>query len=192
MTDATSATVTIYDPPVPGFYFNPNTPSVFDPTVSIVDVSQGADYYNYTFEGYGTSSDREPTMTFPVEEETTINVCQTVTSEEGCSAELCTPLLIHEEVLFYVPNVVTPDGDQYNQTFFPVFTSGVDPYDYHLTIFNRWGEIIFESYNYNFGWNCRYGSRDVVQDGVYVWQIEFGEKLSDKRQMHRGHVTVLR
>ncbi|MBD3637745.1 MAG: gliding motility-associated C-terminal domain-containing protein [Crocinitomicaceae bacterium] len=192
LTDDASSTVTIHEPPQPGFYFNPNSPSVFDPTVSIVDLSQDADYYTYTFEGYGTSNDPTPTMTFPVEEETTIQVCQKVVSDAGCEAETCQDLFIHEEVLFYVPNAVTPDGDQFNQTFFPVFTSGVDPYDYHLTIFNRWGEIVFESYNYNYGWNCRYGNGDIVQDGVYIWQIEFGEKLTDKKQTHRGHVTVLR
>lgn len=113
-------------------------------------------------------------------------------SEEGCEAEQCQDLLIHEEVLFYVPNAVTPDGDPHNQTFKPVFTSGVDPWDYHLTIFNRWGEIIFESYNFDKGWDCTYGTGGVVQDGVYIWQIEFGEKLTDKKQLHRGHVTVLR
>lgn len=192
LTDNASATVTIHQPPTPGFYFNPQSPSVFDPTVRIVDLSQGAEYYTYNFDGFGTSNDPEPTMTFPVDEETTIEVCQKVTSEEGCEAEQCQDLLIHEEVLFYVPNAVTPDGDIHNQTFKPVFTSGVDPWDYHLTIFNRWGEIVFESYNFDKGWDCSYGNNGTVQDGVYVWQIEFGEKLTDKKQLHRGHVTVLR
>ena len=99
---------------------------------------------------------------------------------------------LYEEILFYIPNVFTPDGDLFNETFHPVITSGIDMFDYHLTIFNRWGEIIFESYNYDFGWNGHYGSGGLVDDGVYIWQIEFGEKLSDKKQTHRGHVTVLK
>ncbi|MBD3637483.1 MAG: gliding motility-associated C-terminal domain-containing protein [Crocinitomicaceae bacterium] len=184
--------VQINDPPVPGFYFNPESPSVLDPSVQVVDISQNAVSYAYTFEGYGTSSDPEPYMTFPVEEETTIEVCQAIVSTEGCPAEICIPLDIHEEILFYVPNAVTPDGDLFNESFTPVFTSGVDPYNYHLTIFNRWGEIVFESFDYDRGWNCHYGDGGLVEDGVYIWQIEFGEKLSDRRQTHRGHVTVLK
>ena len=184
--------VTIYEPPVPGFYFDPHSPSVLEPSVQIIDISENAVQYTYTFEGFGTSSEAEPYVTFPVEEETTIIVCQQIVSAEGCPAEICIPLDIHEEILFYVPNVVTPDGDLFNEEFFPVFTSGVDPYEYHLTIFNRWGEIVFESYDYNYGWNCHYGDGGLVQDGVYIWQIEFGEKLSDKKQTHRGHVTVLK
>ena len=73
-----------------------------------------------------------------------------------------------------------------------MFTSGYDKFDYHLTIFNRWGEIIFESFDAQYGWNGNYGDGGLVQDGVYIWQIEFKETMSDKHHTHRGHVTVLK
>ena len=78
------------------------------------------------------------------------------------------------------------------KTFQPVFYSGFDKYDFHLMIFNRWGEVVFESYNAEKGWNGHYGDGGLVQDGVYVWQIEFKEAMSDRRHTHRGHVTVLK
>jgi len=184
--------VCIYEDPIPGFYTDPNSPSILDPTTTVISTAQDAVSWYYTFDGFGTSSVENPTITFPVDEETTVNICQTVTSAEGCTATICSPLDIHEEILFYVPNIFTPDGDLYNETFHPVITSGIDMFDYHLTIFNRWGEIIFESYNYDYGWNGHYGNGGLVEDGVYIWQIEFGEKLSDKKQTHRGHVTVLK
>lgn len=184
--------VDVHPYPVPGFYTEPHSPSVLDPAAQIIDISDGAVAWYYTFQGFGSSSQQEPFVEFPVEEEIEIEICQTVTSDMGCVATICKPLDIHEEILFYVPNIFTPDGDLFNESFFPVFTSGVDPYEYHLTIFNRWGEIIFESYNYDFGWNGHYGDGGLVDDGVYIWQIEFGEKLSDKKQTHRGHVTVLK
>ena len=83
-------------------------------------------------------------------------------------------------------------GNNINNTFYPVFTAGYDPYDYHLSILNRWGEIIFESYDASVGWDGTYGTRGLVEDGVYIWQIEFGETMSDKRHKQRGHVTVLK
>ena len=192
ITETTVGAVEINEPPVPGFYWEPNDPTVLDPTIQIVDISQNADTYTYTFGGYGSSNQAEPSITFPVDEETEIEVCQYIVSVDNCAAEICLPVTINEIVLFYVPNVITPDGDLYNEVFRPVFTSGVDPFDYHLTIFNRWGEIIFESYNYDTGWNGHYGDGGLVPDGVYIWQIEFGEKLTDKKQTHRGHVTVLK
>lgn len=179
--------------PVPGFFWNPDAPSVLDPTIQIVNTADNAAFYMYNFGGFGTSIEEEPTFTFPsTGEEATYEICQYVISPDGCKDTLCQDILIQEEIIFYVPNVFTPDGDPHNQTFKPVVTSGIDMYNYHLTIFNRWGETVFESFNYDFGWDGTYGSQGLVEDGVYIWQIQFGEKYSDKRQTHRGHVTVLK
>lgn len=94
-------------------------------------------------------------------------------------------------MIFYVPNAFTPDGDIHNNTFLPVFTSGYDPYDYHLIIFNRWGEIIFESFNSEIGWDGTY-SDHLAEDGVYIWKIVFKENKTDKKHQEIGHVTLLR
>jgi gliding motility-associated-like protein len=192
-TTSISDVICVADDPTPGFYWEPSQPSVIDPTISLVNISNGGTSYQYTYSTGGSSSEENPTETFNgITEETTITVCQTVTSAQGCSADTCADITIYEDIIFYVPNSFTPDGDLFNETFHPVFTSGVDPYDYHLIMFNRWGEILFESYNFDEGWNGHFGNGGLVKDGVYIWQIEFGEKLSDKKQTHRGHVTVLK
>jgi gliding motility-associated-like protein len=83
----------------------------------------------------------------------------------------------------------------YNQTFKPVFTSGFDPYDYNLFIYNRWGELIFESKDANFGWDGTYGiggQNLKVQDGAYTWKIEFKTLQSDERKRVTGHVNLLK
>ena len=54
-------------------------------------------------------------------------------------------IIINDELIFYVPNTFTPDGDTYNQTFQPIFTSGYDPLVFSMLIYNRWGELLFES-----------------------------------------------
>jgi len=192
-TATVASAVCIAEDPIPGFYWEPALPTILDPTVTFVDISSGGNTYAYTFDGQGSSSDQNPTHTFTgVDVETTFNVCQTVTSVEGCIADTCIDVTIYETVLFYIPNSFTPDGDIFNEEFKPVFTAGVDPYEYHMTIFNRWGEIMFESYNYDNGWDGHFGNGGLVKDGVYVWQVEFGEKISDEKHTHRGHVTVLK
>jgi gliding motility-associated-like protein len=98
---------------------------------------------------------------------------------------------MREELIFYVPNTFTPDNNGMNEVFLPIFTSGFDPYDYNLLIFNRWGEIVFESYNHQVGWDGTYRGR-LVQDGTYVWKIEFKTKYTDERKVHTGHVNVLK
>ena len=76
------------------------------------------------------------------------------------------------------PNAFTPDpngpsGGYYdpnsfsNDVFFPIF-EGVE--DYHLMIFNRWGELIFESFDINIGWDGYYRG-ELAQSDVYVWKV---------------------
>lgn len=96
-----------------------------------------------------------------------------------------------ESLIYYVPNAFTPDGDGYNQTFKPIFTSGFDLYNFHFTIFNRWGEILFESYDSTKGWNGNYGGIPC-QDGVYTWKVEFGLIKTDERVLDYGHVVLIR
>jgi gliding motility-associated-like protein len=60
-----------------------------------------------------------------------------------------------------------------------------------LLIFNRWGEVIFESNNSEIGWDGTYGG-DICQDGTYTWVIEFKELGKDKRNRISGHVHLLR
>ena len=74
------------------------------------------------------------------------------------------------QLLYYVPNSFTPDGNQYNQTWSPVFTSGFDPAEFKLTIFNRWGNVIWESYSATAAWDGTYNNM-ACPDGVYTYKI---------------------
>ena len=60
-----------------------------------------------------------------------------------------------------------------------------------MFIFNRWGEIIFETHDVNYGWDGTYGGV-MAQDGTYTWTIEFKELMSDKRHVDSGHVNLIR
>lgn len=100
-------------------------------------------------------------------------------------------ILVDCDPIYWIPNTFTPDDDSFNQYFQPVFTSGYDPYDYDLFIFNRWGQIIWESHDSSVGWDGTYGGKNV-ENGTYVWRIEFKTTDTDERIMVTGHVNVLR
>ena len=64
-----------------------------------------------------------------------------------------------------------------------------------LYIFNRWGQLIFESHDPEVGWDGSYGSNqeiDMVQDGTYTWKIEFMLENTNETKTLIGHVNVLR
>ena len=83
-------------------------------------------------------------------------------------------------------------GNSVNKEFKPTLCEGLDIYDYHMTIYNRWGEIVFETYHFDQGWKGDYSDRGIVEEGIYIWQAEFGEVGSDKRYQLQGHITLLK
>ena len=95
------------------------------------------------------------------------------------------------QMLYYIPNSFTPDGDEHNNVFNWVFTSGFNPASFTARIYNRWGELIFESHDPNGYWDGSYGA-SYCPDGVYVYQISFGDKNNDGKYMIEGFVTMIR
>jgi gliding motility-associated-like protein len=87
----------------------------------------------------------------------------------------------------YAPNAFTPDGDQYNNVWLPI---GYNFSDLHFMIFNRWGELIFESQNPTIGWDGTYKGT-LCKSDVYVYKIAW-KAASGKRCYETGHVTLLR
>ncbi|WP_304529282.1 DUF7948 domain-containing protein [Brumimicrobium oceani] len=107
------------------------------------------------------------------------------TDENGCLAT--DEVEIIYEGIIYVPNSFTPDGDGINDNF---FVEGGNIKEFHLLIFDRWGEVLFESFDMNAGWNGTYGNK-VCQDGTYVWKIVYEDLENNKKELV-GHVNLLR
>jgi len=93
--------------------------------------------------------------------------------------------------IFYIPNAFTPNGDERNNTFKPIITSGVDVFNYVFVIYNRWGQIIWESYNPNIGWDGNYDDKPC-QDGVYTWKLRFKTPKTDKINEFIGNLTIIK
>jgi gliding motility-associated-like protein len=109
----------------------------------------------------------------------------TITDQNGCqSSDIMT---IFYDITLYVPNTFTPDQDEFNQTF-RAFGGNVN--EFHMTIFDRWGEVIFETYNMQYGWDGTYNGLKC-QDGTYIWKIEL-EDAFDKKDQLVGHVNLIR
>ena len=177
--------------PIANFTGEPLVVTTTNSEVNFINGSFGAADYAWNFGDGTTSFVENPSHIFDGSEEGNYTVQLIALSQFGCSDTAYAIIEVQEDLIFYVPNTFTPDGDNYNETFQPIFTSGFDPYDFNLLIFNRWGEILFESNNANIGWDGTYGG-NLVKDGTYIWKIEFKTKYTDERQVHVGHVNVLK
>lgn len=179
--------------PVASFNCDPAEVDVFDPTVNFINTTENGYTYSWNFgDASGLSSETDPQHTYP-DSPDQYNVILEAQSADGlCSSFAEKMVTIRDVIVYYIPNTFTPDGDLFNETFKPVFQSGYDPYDFHLVIYNRWGEVVFETFDAAFGWDGSYGSLGLVESGVYVWSLDFKETMTDKRHNDYGHVTVIK
>ena len=186
-------TVVIYPAPNATFTSSSNFISNQESTVSLTNNSIGGTTYNWDF-GDGQSSTAEnPSNTYLITDQANYLITLLVISEFGCVDSTSLLIEVQEELIYFIPNSFTPDGDDHNQIFQPIFTSGYDPETYHLSIFNRWGELTFESFDVLEGWdgvNTRTNIKDI--DGTYTWKIEFKLKGRLIKEKLYGHVNLLK
>ncbi|MFN3341755.1 MAG: gliding motility-associated C-terminal domain-containing protein [Flavobacteriales bacterium] len=181
--------VCVYGDPIADFTYNPSTPTIINSSINFVDASINGATYQWDFAGMGTSTQQNPTFNFVNVDTGFYQVCLTVTSPQGCVNDTCKMVYIFDEFLVYVPNAFTPDGDGINDVFMPVLT-GLNPEHFELLIFNRWGEVIYQTNNPTKGWDGR--SKGVMsKQDVYVWKIRTKDALLDIDKEFVGHVTLL-
>jgi gliding motility-associated-like protein len=89
--------------------------------------------------------------------------------------------------LLFLPNAFTPNGDGLNDRFGPTGTTGPG---YHLRVYNRWGELVFETSDPTDGWDGRHHG-EWVQEEMFVWVMEMATCGSGPSQVS-GSVLLLR
>jgi gliding motility-associated-like protein len=88
-----------------------------------------------------------------------------------------------------MPTAFSPNGDGLNDKFYPNFLR--EPRGYQMSIFNRFGQLVFKSYKVNDGWDGRSGNGQAVDAGTYFWYIIRNCAGGDLIE-GRGDVTLLR
>ncbi len=179
---------TISQQPTANFTFAPNNPQI-DELVDFVNTSNNATSWEWDFGNNQTTTITNPSNAYSSEGTYTV----TLTAYNGsCSDVASQTIQIESNLIYFVPNSFTPGGaDEFNNIFQPVFNSGIDPYDFQLLIYNRWGDLVFESYNPEIGWDGTYNGK-YCTDGTYIWTIRYKLINKDKRELIKGHVNLLR
>ena len=179
--------INAYPQAVAEFSYFPNT-VLFGEDIYFENLSTNATSWQWDF-GDGVNSIEES----PAHSYLTIgtySITLIASNEFGCNDTISYQLEVSSETLLFVPNTFTPDGDEFNQNWV-VQISEIDIYDFRITLFNRWGELIWESFDPEVGWDGTINGA-AVQDGVYTWKIEVGTKFTGKREIFTGHVNVIR
>jgi gliding motility-associated-like protein len=90
---------------------------------------------------------------------------------------------------FYVPNAFTPNNDGKNDIFQPKYECVFDNYD--LRIFNRWGQLVFDSRQATTGWDGTKNGQPQPT-GTYVWELSYRDSLTGKTEIKKGSLVLIR
>lgn len=112
----------------------------------------------------------------------------TVKDATGCKGYDTVTIKIFKGTDIYVPSAFTPNGDGLNDIFRPLGTT-IERLDY-FRIYNRYGELIFETNNLSKGWDGTYKGKDQKTDN-YIWTLRAVDKKNVKRAM-KGNVILIR
>ncbi len=157
-----------------------------DKPVQFIDQSTGgAVSWDWTFEEQLTSEIQNPKHVFVKPGE--YNVILLVTDSLGCEDTASIRLSILE--YFFVPNVFTPNGDGFNDQFMIPFAVG-DGGTYLLQIYNRWGQLIFETTNYKLAWDGYNLNGELATSGTYYFVLTAFTPSKDYSTT--GYLTLLR
>ncbi|MBW6461388.1 MAG: gliding motility-associated C-terminal domain-containing protein, partial [Bacteroidales bacterium] len=120
---------------------------------------------------------------------TTMNDCQATDSVYVTFRE---DSLIEPSQYFYIPNAFTPDGDGRNDIFKPVLANPeLSIVDCRLSIFDRWGGILFETKDIDDGWDGTKNGKPCPV-GVYVYRLTFRVDGVSEEQVAAGTVVLVR
>lgn len=156
-----------------------------DLPITFMNTSQSAVDYFWSFGDGNTSTLVHPNNTY--DDPGLYYVTLIAYDEKGCTDTIVKPMPIEEAYYVYIPNSFTPDGLRFNNTFTASFY-GVR--SAKTMIFNRWGQLVFESDQLDFEWDATYKG-SMVQDGTYTWRIDYVSN-SGREVRITGHVNVLK
>jgi gliding motility-associated-like protein len=166
--------------------------------VFFYNLSQNAGIYEWDFGNGTTTVEPNPTMVY--DEPGIYDVTLIANNEFNCPDSMHLAGALEVEIGGYAnfpnaftPSVTGPDDENYNpeslnnNVFHPVFAGVLE---YNLQIYNRWGELLFETDDINTGWNGYYKG-NLVPLGVYVWRANV--LFTDEKQLVKsGDITLLR
>jgi gliding motility-associated-like protein len=188
--DTFNSTHTALEVPEAGFSYNPPASelSIFNSQVTFTDASQRAGMWWWNFGDSTTVLMRNPVHVF--RDTGLFVVTQVVTHQNGCTDTAQQVLDIVPKFTYFLPNAFTPNEDGKNDIY---MGAGYFEYiqNFEMSIYNRWGERIYENTSPYDSWNGRkFNTGELCQAGVYVVVVRFQGPRGEKQEI-KGFATIV-
>ncbi|MFH0867391.1 MAG: choice-of-anchor L domain-containing protein [Bacteroidota bacterium] len=180
--------VHVYPAPYADFAANPDVVSIFDPVIGFYDHTSGYPppvQWQWSL-GDGAMSSQQ-NFFYTYSDTGQFNVVLTVWNQYGCIDSVSNYILVQPDYTIYVPSGFTPNSDSYNDEFH-VYGTGI--LAFNIKIFNRWGNMVYESDDMNAGWNGKTVDYKAPA-GTYTWVLYYKDALKKEHTIY-GKVNLLR
>lgn len=182
--DSTTFTIRVSPKPTAAFAYTPISP-VENKATTFINQSIGATSYLWNFGDGDTSIEVNPLYIFNATG--TYNVCLKASNDAGCSDDTCMPVRALIRPLLDVPSAFTPGRFGQNGE---IKVAGFGIKEMIWTIYNRWGQKVFESTNSKVGWNGTYkGKLQPTEVYAYTLKVTFSDGT---KTIKTGDITLLR
>ncbi len=174
--------------PIADFSVDPDITSIVNPVISCTNLSSGENAWNWNFGDLTGSAIVNPLPhTFPDTGNYVITLI--VSNQYTCFDTAYKSIRIEPDWAFYVPNAFSPNSDGFNDNFQGY---GFGLLEYEMIIFDRWGNNIYQTKNYDSPWDGRANKgADIAQMDVYVYVINIKD-IKKVKHSYRGIVTLVR
>jgi len=182
--------VRVLEGPSTDFAFSPENLMNFENQVQFTDLSLNANRWFWDFGGVGTSTLKNPSFDFP---DTGLFQVKLTSFHPitNCPDTITRIVDIMPVVMLQFPNSFTPNNDAKNDFFIGNgYLDGL--FDYNISIWNRWGERVYESTDPRNGWNgLKNNNGEESPQGIYMYKAVYSNGRG-AHEVQEGHVTLLR
>ena len=180
--------IVVHSNPSPSFQISPEVTTILDPTISITNGSLGASSYQWQF-GDGKMSPSKDPQSHTYADTGHYKIKLLVINNFGCKDSTYETVIVEQPFTLYIPNTFTPNNDGVNDAF---FARGDGITNFKMSIYDRWGNMIFYSDDINKGWDGRAnGGAEVAAIDAYVYVI-IATDLKKHDQTYRGVVSLIK
>lgn len=183
--------INVYPNPDARFTFTPNEVDFVDPKIFINNECLEATNVVYNIiQNQQTIAQLDlPNVGFVFDESGLFTIQQIVTNEFGCKDTLNRPVDVKRNFSLYIPSTFSPNDDGLNDLF-QVY--GQDVAEYGIQIFNRWGQLLYTSYDIESGWDGTIRTSDKTSTDTFYTYVINAKDTQGRTYLYRGNVLLLK
>ena len=182
-TQSANGPIVVRPLPAPAFVASPSVSTLANAAIHFVDQSPDAVDWHWDFgDGDSLLHIQNPTHTY--NDTGTFIITLTTQNQYGCQLSDSNNVVIGPDLLFFIPTAFTPNGDGNNDMFYG--GQGFGFYEFHMVIFDRWGNAIFETFDHSNGWDGNNASQ-----GVYIYHITMVD-MDGRPYEYFGNISVIK